>query len=62
MCCVSVYLSLCKRLPHSDFNKNQEHKVTLLTQEAQKCFLQFFLGKTLNLAVLDSGCTMTLCK
>ena len=35
--------------------------MTLLTQEAQKCFLQNFLGKTLNLAVLDSGCTMTVC-
>ena len=32
-------------------------KVTLFTQIAQKCYVQNFLGETLNLAVLDSGCT-----
>ena len=47
--------------PHSDSNKSQENKGTLFTQEAQKCFLQNFLGKTLILAVLDSGCTKTVC-
>ena len=46
---------------HSDSNKSQENKVTLFTQEAQKCFLQNVLEKTLNLAVLDSGCTKTVC-
>ena len=45
--------------PCSGTNKSQENKVTLLSQEAQECFLQHFLGKTFNLAVLDSGCTKT---
>ena len=30
-------------------------KVTLFMQEVQKCYVQNFLGETLNLAVLDSG-------
>ena len=33
--------------------------VTLFRQEVQKCYVQNFLGETLNLAVLDSGCTKT---
>ena len=33
----------------------------MFTQDAQKCFLQNFLGEILNLAVLDSGCTKTVC-
>ena len=45
--------------PHSDSNKSQENKVTLFTQEAQKCFLQKSLEETFNLRVLDSGCTKT---
>ena len=43
MCYVSVYLSLYARdCPHSDFDKSERSKVTLFTQEAQKCFLQIF--------------------
>ena len=52
--CQSIYHH-ARDCPHSVFNKSQENKVTLFTQEAQKCFLQIFLGETLNLAVLDSG-------
>ena len=54
MLCQSIY-HYARYCPHSDFDKSQENKVTLFTQEAQKCFLQIFLGETLNLAVLDSG-------
>ena len=57
--CQSIY-HYARDCPHSDSNKNQENKVTLFTQEAQKCFLQKFLEETLNLGVLDSGCTKTL--
>ena len=45
MCYVLVYLSLYARdCPHSDFNKSEGNKVTLFTQEAQKCFLQIFFS------------------
>ena len=36
-------------------------KVTLFMQVVQKCYVQNFLGEILNLAVLDSGCTKTVC-
>ena len=58
--CQSMY-HYARDYPHSDSNKSQENKGTLFTQEAQKCFLQNFLGETLILAVLDSGCTKTVC-
>ena len=56
--CQSIY-HYVRDCPHSDSNKSQENKITLFTQEAQKCFLQNFLGQTLNLAVLDRGCKKT---
>ena len=56
--CQSIY-HYARDCPHSDSNKSQENKITLFTQEAQKCFLQNFLGQTLNLAVLDRGCKKT---
>ena len=31
-------------------------QVNLFIQETEKCYVQNFLGKTLNLVVLDSGC------
>ena len=58
--CQSIY-HWAKDCPHNESNKNQENKVTLFTQEVQKCFIENFLGETLNLAVLDSGCTKTVC-
>ena len=34
----------------------------LVTQGVEKCFIEKFLGETLNLANLDSGCTETICR
>ena len=42
-------------------NTSNNTKATLFIQEAQKCFVENFLEETLNLAVLDSGCTKTVC-
>ena len=58
--CQSIY-HWAKECPHNETNKIHENKVTLFTQEAEKCFIQNFLEETLNLAVLDSGCTKTVC-
>ena len=41
--------------------QSNENKVTLFTPEVQKRFIENFLGENLNLAVLDSGCTKTMC-
>ena len=60
MCRVSIY-HWAKDCPHNEWNKNPENKITLFTQEAEKFFIQNFLWETLNLAVLDSGCTKTVC-
>ena len=54
--CQSIY-HYARDFPYSDSNKSQENKVTLSSQEAQKCFLQNVLRETLNLAVLDKRCT-----
>ena len=56
--CQSIY-HWFKDCPHNVQGSNS--KVTLFTQEVQKCYVQNFLGETLNLAVLDSGCTKTVC-
>ena len=58
--CQSIY-HYARDCPYKDFNKSQENNIKLFTQEIQKCFLQKILGETLNLAVLDSGCTKTVC-
>ena len=36
-------------------------KKTLFTQDIQKCYIEKFVGETLNCAVLDSGCTKNVC-
>ena len=48
-----------KDCPHNVQGSNS--KVTIFTQEVQKCYVQNFLGETRNLAVLDSGCTKAIC-
>ena len=58
--CQSI-LHWARECPHNESNKPYENKVTLFTQEVQKCFIEIFLGETLNMAVLDSGCTKTVC-
>ena len=56
--CQSIY-HWFKDCPHNVQGSNS--KVTLFMQEVQKCYVQNFTGETLNLAVLDSGCTKTVC-
>ena len=48
-----------KECPHKESGPHNNTKVTLFTQEAQKCFVENFWGETLNLTVLNSGCTKT---
>ena len=50
-----------KECPHKASGPHNNTKGTLFTQEAQKCFVESFLVETLNLGVLDSGCTKTVC-
>ena len=54
--CQSIY-HWFKDRPHNVQGSNS--KVTLFMEEVQKCYVQNFFGKTINLAVLDSGCTKT---
>ena len=58
--CQSI-LHWARECPHNESNNPSENKVTLFTQEVPKCFIENFLGETLNLAVLESGCTKTVC-
>ena len=32
-------------------------KITLFTQDVHSCYIEKFVGETLNCAVLDAGCT-----
>ena len=36
-------------------------KITLFTKDIYKCYIEKFVGETLNCAVLDSGCTKNVC-
>ena len=36
-------------------------KITLFTQDVHNCYLEKFVGETLNCAVLDTGCTKNVC-
>ena len=57
--CQSIY-HWFKDCPHNVQGSNS--KVSLFTQEVQKYYVQNVLGETLILAVLDSGCTKTVCR
>ena len=35
--------------------------ITLCSQEMHECYMTKFVGETLNSAVLDSGCTKSVC-
>ena len=48
-----------KDCPQNVQGSNSE--VTLFTQEVQKCYVEDFRWETLNLTVLDSACTKTVC-
>ena len=39
----------------------KEYKVNLFTKELHECYIEKFVGETLDSAVLDSGCTKTVC-
>ena len=58
--CQSTF-HLAKECPHTDCSKSNENKASFFTQEVQKYCIETFLGKALNLAVLDSGCTKAVC-
>ena len=55
-----VNISRGQRMP-SQCSKSNGNKVTLITEEVQKCLIENFLGETLNLVVLGSGCSKTVC-
>ena len=59
--CESMY-HWAKESPHKESGPHNNTKVTLFSQEAQKCFVENVLGKILNYAVVDSGCTKTVCR
>ena len=59
--CVSLF-TIRQEIAHivilEKVKKTKKHS---LFKKAHKCFLQNVLGKTLNLGVLDNGCTKTVC-
>ena len=59
--CISLFI-IRQEITHivilEKVKKTQKH---CLLKKAHKCILQNVLGKTLNLGVLDSGCTKTVC-
>ena len=59
--CQSIY-RWYKEWPHKidDADGNQV-KFSLFSKEVYKCYKNGFVGETLNHAVLDSGCTKTVC-
>ena len=62
MICQSIY-HWARECPEKKDKRDQyeEVKITLLTSELHRCYIQEFLGETLNCAVLDSGCSKTVC-
>ena len=62
---------ICKSIFHwakdcPDKNKEEvsgdKDKVILFSEEIESCYIETFLGETMNKAVLDSGCTETVCE
>ena len=61
---------ICKSIFHwakdcPDRNKEEvpgdKDKVILFNEEIENCYIETFLGETINKAILDSGCTETVC-
>ena len=46
---------------YNDDDDSNKINVTLFSQEIFECYNTKFVGETLNGAVLDSGCTQTVC-
>ncbi len=42
-------------------HQQEEVQITLFTSAVQDCYIESFVGETLSCAVLDSGCTQTVC-
>ena len=41
--------------------QNKAENITLFTESVQSCYMENFLGETLSNAILDTGCTQTVC-
>ena len=65
MICKSIYhwANHCPehRLPETSSTQNKAENITLFTESVQNCYIENFLGETLSNAILDSGCTQTMC-
>ena len=64
--------TICKSIFHWDNNcpecrlpetstQNKAENITLFTESVQRCYVENVLGETLSNAILDSGCTQTVC-
>ena len=58
--CQSIF-HWAKDCPDSYENSKEEINVTLFTNEVHDSYIETFVGETLGLAVLDSGCTQSVC-
>ena len=58
--CQSIY-HWFKDCPQEVDNTSTLAKLSLFTDEVCNCYINKFAGETLNHAVLDSGCTKTVC-
>ena len=54
-CCANV-------CPNKEKEEQSSHvKITLFTHDIHKCYIEKFVGETLNYVVLDCGCTKNVC-
>ena len=58
--CQSIY-HWFRDCPHKVDDTSTQVKLSLFTDEVYNCYINKFVGETLNHAVLDSGCTKTVC-
>ena len=58
--CQSIF-HWAKDCPDSYENSKEEINVTLFTNEVHDSYIETFVGEILGLAVLDSGCTQSVC-
>ena len=42
-------------------SQEEEVHITLFSNPVQECYVENFLGETLSYAILDSGCTKSIC-
>ena len=58
--CQSIY-HWFRDCPYEVDDTSTQVKLSLFTDEVYNCYINKFVGETLNHAVLDSGCTKTVC-